>query len=181
MGIRPGIYVNGNYTANILQTASVSLRDQLAKPAANSPSVVAPAYPTLWVARWPNQANPNAINVQGTNPKDTYAGFYGPWDDYGDPQPWAFWQYASTGRLPTTASTRSTTTTESGGTTGAAAPAGGAESASAESADAAGDAESAGAAVVSEDTGRGATAVVSRRESRTTVVSCAAAQAHADA
>lgn len=99
MGIRPGIYINGNYTANILQTASVSLRDQLAKPAALRPSVVAPAYSTLWVARWPNQTNPNAIDVQGTNPKDTYSGFYGPWDDYGDPNPWAFWQYASTGRL----------------------------------------------------------------------------------
>jgi autotransporter-associated beta strand protein len=100
MGIRPGIYINGNYTANILQTASAALRDQLARPAANRPSVIAPCYPTLWVARWPNQANPNAIDVQGTNPKDTYAGFYGPWDDYGDPNPWAFWQYASTGRLP---------------------------------------------------------------------------------
>jgi autotransporter-associated beta strand protein len=100
MGIRPGIYINGNYTANILQTASVTLRDQLAKPAALRPSVVAPAYSTLWVARWPNQTNPNAIDVQGTNPKDTYAGFYGPWDDYGDLNPWAFWQYASTGRLP---------------------------------------------------------------------------------
>jgi autotransporter-associated beta strand protein len=100
MGIRPGIYINGNYTANILQTASASLRDQLARPAANRPSVVAPCYPVLWVARWPNQTNPNAINVQDTNPKDTFAGFYGPWDDYGDQNPWTFWQYASTGRLP---------------------------------------------------------------------------------
>jgi autotransporter-associated beta strand protein len=100
MGIRPGIYINGNYTANILQPASQSLRDQLARPPANSPSVYAPAYPVLWVARWPNQTNPNAIDVQGTNPKDTYSGFYGPWDDYGDPNPWDFWQYASTARLP---------------------------------------------------------------------------------
>ena len=100
MGIRPGIYINGNYSANILQTASASLRDQLAKPAANRPSVYAPAYPVLWVARWPNQSNPNAVDVQGTNPKDTYSGFYGPWDDYGDSNPWQFWQYASTGRLP---------------------------------------------------------------------------------
>lgn len=99
MGIRPGIYINGNYTANILQTASASLRDQIARPAANRPSVVAPCYPVLWVARWPNQTDPNSIDVQNTNPKDTYAGFYGPWDDYGDPNPWAFWQYASTGRL----------------------------------------------------------------------------------
>jgi len=100
MGIRPGIYINGNYSANILQTASAGLRDQLAKPAASRPSVIAPAYSVLWVARWPNQANVPAIDVQGTNPKDTFAGFYGPWDDYGDPQPWTFWQYASTGRLP---------------------------------------------------------------------------------
>lgn len=100
MGIRPGIYINGNYAANILQPASAALRDQLAKPSLNSPSVYAPAYPLLWVARWPNQSNPNAIDVQGTNPKDTYAGFYGPWDDYGDTNPWDFWQYASTGRLP---------------------------------------------------------------------------------
>lgn len=100
MGIRPGIYINGHYSANILQTASASLRDQLAKPAAHRPSVFAPAYPVLWVARWPNQSDPNAVDVQGTNPKDTYAGFYGPWDDYGDANPWHFWQYASTGRLP---------------------------------------------------------------------------------
>lgn len=99
-GIRPAIYINGNYTANILQTATASLRDQIAKPPANVPSVVAPCYPTLWDARWPNQTNVPAIDVQGTEPKDTYSGFYGPWDDYGGPtHPWAFWQYASTGRL----------------------------------------------------------------------------------
>jgi autotransporter-associated beta strand protein len=100
MGIRPGIYINGNYTANILQTASTTLRDQIARPAANRPSVIAPCYPLLWDARWPNQTDPASIDVQGTNPKDTYSGFYGPWDDYGDANPWAFWQYASTGRLP---------------------------------------------------------------------------------
>jgi len=99
-GIRPAIYVNGNYTANILQAASVSLRDQMSKPAANVPTVIGPCYPTLWVARWVNQTNVPAIDVQGTEPKDTYAGFYGPWDDYGGPtHPWQFWQYASTGRL----------------------------------------------------------------------------------
>jgi Glycosyl hydrolases family 25 len=38
MGIRPGIYVNGNYAANVLQTASASLRDQLAKPPPNLPT-----------------------------------------------------------------------------------------------------------------------------------------------
>src|SRR5213078_2226149 len=60
----------------------------------------APCYPTLWDARWPNQANVDAIDVQGTNPKDTYAGFYGPWDDYGDTNPWSFWQYSSTVAIP---------------------------------------------------------------------------------
>jgi autotransporter-associated beta strand protein len=98
-GIRPGIYINGNYSANILQTASTALRDQIAKPAAARPSVFAPCYPVLWDARWPNQTNPDAVDVQGTNPKDTFSGFYGPWDDYGDANPWTFWQYASTGHL----------------------------------------------------------------------------------
>jgi autotransporter-associated beta strand protein len=107
MGIRPSIYVNGNYCANILQTASVSLRDQIAKPPANVPSVLAPCYPTLWVARWPNQTDPNSIDVQGTEPKDTYSGFYGPWDDYPGTttHPWHFWQYASTAHLPSYSTT----------------------------------------------------------------------------
>ena len=100
MGIRPAIYINGNYTANILQTASVALRNQIAQPPANVPSVVAPCYPGLWDARWPNQANPNSIDVQNGEPKDSYSGFYGPWDDYGGPtHPWTVWQYASTSRL----------------------------------------------------------------------------------
>jgi autotransporter-associated beta strand protein len=105
MGIRPAIYVNGNYTANILQTASSSLRNQIAQPPANQPSVIAPCYPTLWDARWPNQTDPNSIDVQNANPKDTYSGFYGPWDDYGSTNPWAFWQYASTAHLPSYSTT----------------------------------------------------------------------------
>ncbi len=89
MGIRPAIYINGNYAANILATASPSLRTQ-----------VVSGYPTLWNARWPNQANPNSILVQTANPNDSYAALYGPWDDPPNPsQPWSFWQYASTGRL----------------------------------------------------------------------------------
>ena len=99
MGIRPGIYINGNY-ANILAAASISLRNQLAQPPGSSPSVVSPAYPLLWNARWPNQSDPNSIDVQNTNPKDTVSYIYGPWDDYGVTHPWAFWQYASVGRLP---------------------------------------------------------------------------------
>ncbi len=104
MGIRPAVYINGNYAANILGTATASLRHQIAQPAPNLPtnavpSVVAPAYPVLWSARWPNQADPNSIDVQNSEPKDTYSGIYGPWDDYGVTHPWKFWQYASTLRL----------------------------------------------------------------------------------
>jgi GH25 family lysozyme M1 (1,4-beta-N-acetylmuramidase) len=88
MQIRPAIYVNGNYAHNILGGASLSLRNQ-----------VVAAYPTLWSARWPNQSDPNSIPVQTGHPKDTYANIYGPWDDSGSTHPWAFWQYASTGRL----------------------------------------------------------------------------------
>jgi autotransporter-associated beta strand protein len=88
MGIRPAIYVNGNYTANILAQAT--------NP---TPSQIAAAYPMLWNARWPNQSNPSAIDVQNGHPKDTYSGFYGPWDDTGITHPWAIWQYASTGHL----------------------------------------------------------------------------------
>ncbi len=88
MGIRPTIYTNGNYAQNVLGGASASLRNQ-----------VVASYPTLWSARWPNQANPNSINVQNAHPKDTYTNIYGPWDDAGVTHPWHFWQYASTGRL----------------------------------------------------------------------------------
>ncbi len=88
MGIRPVIYTNGNYAANILGTASLALRTQ-----------VVAGY-SLWSARWPNQANPGAIDVQNGHPKDTYTPIYGPWDDAPNPvHPWKFWQYASTARL----------------------------------------------------------------------------------
>jgi autotransporter-associated beta strand protein len=88
MGIRPIIYVNGNYAANILGTASLSLRTQVV------------AGNLLWSARWPNQADPGSIPVQTGHPKDSYAPIYGPWDDPPNPvNPWKFWQYASTARL----------------------------------------------------------------------------------
>jgi len=101
MGIRPAIYTGGNYSANVLQTASVGLRDQIAKPPTNNlPTPVGPCYRILWNARWPNQSDPDSIDVQNGEPKDSYSGFYGPWDDYGGPtHPWTFWQYASTVRL----------------------------------------------------------------------------------
>ena len=99
MGIRPAIYINGNYAANILGGASASLRNQIAQPSPNAPTPHSPAYSQLWSARWPNQADPNSIAVQTAHPKDSYTPIYGPWDDYGVTHPWVFWQYASTGRL----------------------------------------------------------------------------------
>jgi autotransporter-associated beta strand protein len=81
MGVRPIIYINGNY-ANYVQASIVN------------------ACPVLWSARWPNQADPDSIPVQTGHPKDSYTPIYGPWDDSPRPvHPWAFWQYASTARL----------------------------------------------------------------------------------
>lgn len=89
MGIRPAIYINGNYANFVIGGASQSLRNQ-----------VVAAYPTLWSARWPNQGDPDSIPVQTGHPKDSYSPIYGPWDDPPNPtHPWSFWQYASTGRL----------------------------------------------------------------------------------
>jgi autotransporter-associated beta strand protein len=88
-GVRPAIYINGNYAANILQTAT-----------SPSPTLVVASYPTLWSARWPNQADPNSIDVQNGDPKDSYTPIYGPWDDAPNPtHPWKFWQYASTAHV----------------------------------------------------------------------------------
>lgn len=88
MGIRPAIYTNGNYAHYVLGGASSSLRSQIAT-----------THPVLWTARWPNQDNPDAIPIQTGNPNDSLSWLYGLWDDYGDPQPWKFWQYTSRGRL----------------------------------------------------------------------------------
>lgn len=99
MRIRPMMYINGNYAQNVLGGATAARRDQLAKPAAVQPSLAGPAYTQLWMARYPNQTDPDAINVQTGNPSDGLSWIYGPWDDYGTAQPWTFWQYASTGRL----------------------------------------------------------------------------------
>lgn len=100
--IRPGIYINGNYSS-ILQGATLSRRNQLAQPASYTPSVVGPAYPMLWNARYSDNSNPEAIPIQTGSPKHTYttlSSYYGPWDDYGDSAPWSFWQYASTVSVP---------------------------------------------------------------------------------
>lgn len=99
MRIRPAIYVNGNYANSVLGNATASQRSQLAQQSSNPPNLAGPAYPQLWSARWPNQADPNSIPVQTAHPKDSFTPIYGPWDDYGVTHPWVFWQYASTGRL----------------------------------------------------------------------------------
>jgi autotransporter-associated beta strand protein len=98
MQIRPGIYFNGVY-ANELSGGTSTQRSELAQQSSDPPSVVSPAFPTLWNARWPNQTNPNLIDVQNEQPKDTASHIYGSWDDYGVEHPWAFWQYASTAKL----------------------------------------------------------------------------------
>ena len=100
MGIRPAIYTSGNYAANVIGGATATLRDQIAKPSTNLPSMVSPANLVLWSARWPNQTDPASIDVQNGEPKDSYTPIYGPWDDYGTTHPWVFWQYASTMKLP---------------------------------------------------------------------------------
>ncbi len=88
MGIRPVIYLNGSY-ANDLQNASTTLRNE-----------VIATHPTLWSARWPaGSGNQYFGDVQTEHPKDTYDPIYGPWDNSGNTHPWAFWQYASGGRL----------------------------------------------------------------------------------
>lgn len=92
--IRPCIYVGGSYCST-LQGTTTAHRNSLAQPAALTPSVVGPAYPMLWNPRYAT-----TYNLQTDNPKDSYAGFYGPWDDYGDPQPWSFWQYNSSQSIP---------------------------------------------------------------------------------
>lgn len=87
MGIRPQVYINGNYSVNVIGEAT--------SPPASS---VVSAYPNLWVARWPaGSGNPYSdAAVQTEHPKDTYSFFYGPWDDAAPgSHPWVFWQYSS--------------------------------------------------------------------------------------
>lgn len=88
MGIRPAIYTNGNYAAFVIGGASAALRTEVVNK-----------HPVLWTARWPNQTDPTAIDVQNAQPKDSYSQIYGPWDDAGVTHPWSFWQYASTMKL----------------------------------------------------------------------------------
>ncbi len=75
-GIRPIMYINGNY-ADYVQSSIV------------------PYFPDLWSARYATPVNP-----QTNNPSDSFAAIYGPWDDPPLPaQPWQFWQYSSSGTI----------------------------------------------------------------------------------
>jgi autotransporter-associated beta strand protein len=94
MQIRPCIYINGNYST-ILQSATQAHRDSIAKPRYYMPSAIGPAYPMLWDARYPT-----TYDTQTNSPKDSFSGFYGPWDDYGNANPWSFWQYNTTTSIP---------------------------------------------------------------------------------
>ena len=102
MKIRPSIYANGNYI-NDLSGASATTRNALAQPAANGPSVVSPAYPMLVSASYAaGSGNPYDEAAYGSlqtqNPKDASSSpnlYYGPFDDYGNSQPWNIWQYSS--------------------------------------------------------------------------------------
>ncbi len=82
-GVSPICYVNQNYALNEVN------------------STVPAAMPTNWVARWPNQTNPEAIDVQNIDPTPSplTANVYGVWypagQPYPTPQPWVFWQYGS--------------------------------------------------------------------------------------
>ncbi len=103
MQIRPCIYINGNYSS-IFQGASSALRISLAQPATYTPSVVGPDYPMLWDARYyPTGTDPDTIPIQTGDPMHNptlLTNMYGPWDDYGNTEPWSFWQYSSIVSMP---------------------------------------------------------------------------------
>ena len=87
MGIRPIMYINGSYST-YLQSST-------------NPASLVVAYPKVWDARYAINDNPSSTAYWTGHPKDTFSGFYGPWDDPPNPtHPWSFWQYASSaGRL----------------------------------------------------------------------------------
>jgi GH25 family lysozyme M1 (1,4-beta-N-acetylmuramidase) len=80
-GIRPIAYINQSYASTTETNTTVSA-----------------AFPTLWMARWPNQSNPDAIPIQTDNPATgSQYGIYQQSGPGADPNPWQFWQYAGTG------------------------------------------------------------------------------------
>jgi autotransporter-associated beta strand protein len=103
LGIRPGMYINGNHTNHLEGSATPSQLATIAQPQSQTPSVVGPAYPMLWNARYSDQGSPETIPIQTGEPKHTYTtvnSYYGPWDDYGNTEPWNFWQFSSTTNVP---------------------------------------------------------------------------------
>jgi autotransporter-associated beta strand protein len=86
MGIRPMMYINGTYTTTL--------------QGAPAPAALVTAYPKLWNARYTSNDDPSSTAYLTGNPKDSFSGFYGPWDDAPNPtHPWSFWQYSSQGGL----------------------------------------------------------------------------------
>ena len=104
MQIRPCVYINGQYSGYLDSGATTAQKDAFAKPPTLTPSVVGPAFPMLWNARYSdNTATWTNIPVQTGEPKTTYttvSAYYGPWDDYGNTEPWTFRQYASVASVP---------------------------------------------------------------------------------
>src|SRR5687768_12001683 len=84
-GVYPLVYINSSY-ANDEVDSRVTVMD-------------------LWLARWPNQANPEQINLNGDPPAAAgYPNVYGVWNPtypvIPNPTPWKFWQYTSNGHVP---------------------------------------------------------------------------------
>lgn len=83
-GIYPLVYINSSY-ANDEVDSRITIMD-------------------LWIARWPNQGNPSAIDINGDPPAASgYPNVYGVWNpiypQIPDPTPWKFWQYTSNGHV----------------------------------------------------------------------------------
>jgi autotransporter-associated beta strand protein len=103
LGIRPAMYINGNHTSHLVNSGTAAQMATIAQPQPQTPSVVGPAFPMLWNARYSDNTNPESIPIQTGEPKHTYTtvnSYYGPWDDYGDSEPWSFWQFSSTTNVP---------------------------------------------------------------------------------
>ncbi len=84
MGIRPAIYLNGNYAHYVIGQASSSLRN-----------AVVDTHSTMWIARPEDN-----VDVQNDDPSDYLSWTYGAWDDPPNPtHPWSFWQHSWTGQL----------------------------------------------------------------------------------
>jgi len=63
--------------------------------------IVSQKMPNLWIARWPNNANPGSIDTSTEPPAASgYPNVFGVWNPaypvIPNPSPWKFWQYAST-------------------------------------------------------------------------------------